>query len=298
MFRKNSNRIRMTRGDRIFNVANNCFIFLLLLVFVYPLLYVISTSFSDGAALVKEGSVNLLPRGFSLEAYKKIFNYQGIGMYFLNTIIYAVGSTVIILFMSVLTAWPLAHPGLPFRKSVMRLFTITMFFGGGLIPYYILMKQLHLMDTRWVAIIPYALNVWNVIVFKTFFQQLPSELEESARLDGANDFTILFKIIVPVSMPIIATFAIFSMVASWNDYFTPLVYMRDIDLHPLQLLLRKLLVQADLAEFYVGDAGSVQLDARPLRCAAIAVSSLPILCIYPFFQKHFAKGVIVGSLKG
>lgn len=290
--------IRLTHGDRTFSVINTCIILLLLVIFIYPLLYVISTSFSDGATLVREGSVSFLPRGFSLEAYRKIFNYKGIGKYFLNTIFYAVGSTVCILFMSVLTAWPLAHRDLPFRKSIMRIFTITMFFGGGLIPYYILIKNIGMMDTPWVAIIPYALNVWNVIVFRTFFSQQPHELEESAHIDGANDFTILFRIIVPISMPIIATFAIFSMVASWNDYFTPLVFMRDIDLHPLQLLLRKLLVQADLTEFYVGDAGSIQLDARPLRCAAITISSLPILCIYPFFQKHFAKGVIVGSLKG
>jgi putative aldouronate transport system permease protein len=295
---KNPNKIRQSRGDRIFNVVNIIIIVLLLVVFLYPMVYVISTSVSVGEKLVKEGSVNILPRGFSLEAYKKIFNYKGIGMYFYNTVFYAVVSTVVILFVSVITAWPLAHPNMPFRKTIMTIFTITMFFGGGLIPYYILIKNINLMNTRWVAVIPYALNVWNVIVFKTFFTGLPKEMEESARIDGANDITILFRIIVPLSKPIIATFAIFSMVASWNDYFTPLVYMRDINLHPIQLLLRKLLVQADMTEFYVGDVGAIQLDARPLRCAAIVVSSLPILTVYPFFQKYFAKGVIVGSIKG
>lgn len=295
---KRRNRIRMSANDRVFSVINTAIILLLLVIFLYPLVYVISTSFSEGALLVRNGSVNLLPRGFSWEAYQKIFHYKGIGKYFLNTIFYSVGSTVCILFISVITAWPLAHRDLPFRKLIMTLFTITMFFGGGLIPYYVLIQKIGLMDTPWVAIIPYALNVWNVIVFRTFFQSQPKDLEDSAKIDGANDFVILFRIIVPISMPIIATFTIFSMVASWNDYFTPLVFMRNIDLHPLQLLLRKLLVQADLTEFYVGDAGSIQLDARPLRCAAIAVSSLPILCIYPLFQKHFAKGVIVGSLKG
>jgi putative aldouronate transport system permease protein len=292
--------MKLTKSDRVFVAANYLLLCLFLVVFLYPIIFVISTSVSDGAQIIIHGNVNILPRGFSTLAYEKVLSMGKIYKYYRNSIVYALGSAIICLFFSSLTAYPLSKSRLPGVKWILKLFTFTLFFGGGLIPFYLLMRQLHFANSWRIMIIPACLNVWNIIIFRTFFRGLPGELEESAYLDGANDFRIFWQIILPLSKPIIATFTIFAIVGAWNDFFTALIYLNNDDLMPLQIYLRRLLIQLDAKDFMVGQEsllGELR-DIRPVRSATIVVSTLPIMMIYPFFQKYFAKGVIVGSLKG
>ena len=271
---------------------------LLSAIFIYPLLNMLALSFSDSQEL-KSLPVYLMPKGFSLESYKALLNDSRTILYYWNTIQYAAVGTVIMLLTTSLMAYPLSIPSMRGRKLVSILLTITMFFGGGLIPYYVTIMQLGMIDSFWVMVIPGAISAYNVIVFKTFFMSIPESLRESAGLDGAGHFRILFQIILPLSKAVIATFALFSIVGYWNDYMTALLYLRDDTKYPIQLLMRRLLVLMDYK-----DASTAQLlkdyraiSSRTTKAAATIITVVPVLCVYPFMQKHFAKGVLVGSIK-
>ena len=258
----------------------------------------LALSFSDSQEL-KSLPVYLMPKGFSLESYKALLNDSRTILYYWNTIQYAAVGTVIMLLTTSLMAYPLSIPSMRGRKLVSILLTITMFFGGGLIPYYVTIMQLGMIDSFWVMVIPGAISAYNVIVFKTFFMSIPESLRESAGLDGAGHFRILFQIILPLSKAVIATFALFSIVGYWNDYMTALLYLRDDTKYPIQLLMRRLLVLMDYK-----DASTAQLlkdyraiSSRTTKAAATIITVVPVLCVYPFMQKHFAKGVLVGSIK-
>ena len=267
-------------------------------IFIYPLLNMLALSFSNSQEL-KSSPVYLWPIGFSLESYKALLSDNRILLYYWNTIKYAAVGTVIMLLCTSLMAYPLSIPSMRGRKLVSILLTITMFFGGGLIPYYVTIMQLGMIDSFWVMVIPGAISAYNVIVFKTFFMSIPESLRESAGLDGAGHFRILFQIILPLSKAVIATFALFSIVGYWNDYMTALLYLRDDTKYPIQLLMRRLLVLMDYK-----DASTAQLlkdyraiSSRTTKAAATIITVVPVLCVYPFMQKHFAKGVLVGSIK-
>ena len=288
----------VTKKVTAFDVVLVILMILLSAIFIYPLLNMLALSFSDSQEL-KSLPVYLMPKGFSLESYKALLNDRRTILYYWNTIQYAAVGTVIMLLTTSLMAYPLSIPSMRGRKLVSILLTITMFFGGGLIPYYVTIMQLGMIDSFWVMVIPGAISAYNVIVFKTFFMSIPESLRESAGLDGAGHFRILFQIILPLSKAVIATFALFSIVGYWNDYMTALLYLRDDTKYPIQLLMRRLLVLMDYK-----DASTAQLlkdyraiSSRTTKAAATIITVVPVLCVYPFMQKHFAKGVLVGSIK-
>lgn len=291
---------RKTLSDWIFSTIVTVFLFVVVVIMLYPFIVTLSTSISESNALNFGGAVYLLPRGFSLAAYDVLLNTPGFFRYYLNTVFYAVSGTVLMLIICCLTAYPLSLKKLPAKKAIMVFLIITFFFNGGLIPYYLWLKAMGLNNNIWVMIIPGMLNVWNIIIFRTFFQQLPYDLVESAHIDGANDLRILRSVIIPMSLPVLATFAIFGLVGVWNDFFTALIFLKDTNLMPLQILLRKILVLADasmISQNGIGGFGEF-LDARPFRAAAVVVTILSIAWVYPFFQRYFAKGMLIGSIKG
>ncbi len=281
-----------------FDVVLVVIMVLLSAMFLYPLLNMLALSFSDSQEL-KSLPVYLWPKGFSLESYKALLGDSRTLLYYWNTVKYASVGTVIMLLTTSLMAYPLSIPALRGRRFVSVLLTITMFFGGGLIPYYVTIMQLGMINTFWVMVIPGAISAYNVIVFKTFFMSIPEALRESASLDGAGHVRILFQIVLPLSKAVLATFALFSIVGYWNDYMTALLYLRDDTKYPIQLLMRRLLVLMDYK-----DASTAQMlkdfqkiSTRTTKAAATIITVVPVLCVYPFMQKHFAKGVLVGSIK-
>ena len=271
---------------------------LLSCIFIYPLLNMLALSFSNSQDL-KSSPVYLWPIGFSLESYKALLNDNRIMLYYWNTIKYAAVGTVIMLLCTSLMAYPLSIRALRGRRLVSILLTITMFFGGGLIPYYVTIMRLGLIDTFWVMVLPGAISAYNVIVFKTFFMSIPEAQSESAFLDGAGHFRVPFQIVLPLSKAVLATFALFSIVGYWNDYMTALLYLRDDTKYPIQLLMRRLLVLMDYKDATTAQLlkDYRQISSRTTKAAATIITVVPILCIYPFMQKHFAKGVLVGSVK-
>ena len=300
---KSRNAVKMLISDRIFMVIVTSILLLVLFLMIYPFWNVFMTSISDQELLRTMGNVSFLPRGFSMEGYRLLFQNNMLLRYYANTVTYALTGTAFLLIVSSLTGYALSVKTFCLRKVMMTLMIITMYVSGGLIPSYLLIRKLGWFDTLWVMTVPGALSVYNCIVFKTFFQQIPDELKEAAFLDGANDLQLLIRIILPLSKALLATFAIFSIVGFWNGWFDALVYLRDTSRYPIQNYLRSLLVNMEtLASDTMSKAASqARMTAqvyRVVRGAAIVVTTLPIMMVYPFFQKYFAKGVIVGSLKG
>lgn len=294
-------KIGESRGDRIFTVCNYIFLSLLVLSVLYPLIYVVSASLSSTTA-VASGRVWLFPVDFSLLGYETIFQYSKVWTGYGNSLFYMVVGTIVNVSLTILAAYPLSRKDFYGRGIFMFLFVFTMMFNGGLIPSYLLVSDLGLINTRWALIIPSALSVFNVIITMSFFKStIPNELLESAQLDGCNDFKFLFKVVLPLSAPIIAVIALFYAVGHWNSYFGALIYLRDESLFPLQLVLRDILVQNTVDPSMMGDATQMANKIglqQLLKYALIVVSSLPVLIIYPFVQKFFVKGVMIGSLKG
>jgi putative aldouronate transport system permease protein len=294
-------KIGETRGDRIFTVCNYIFLSLLVLSVLYPLIYVLSASLSSTNA-VASGRVWLFPVEFSLLGYKTIFEYSKIWTGYGNSLFYMVVGTTVNVVLTILAAYPLSRRDFYGRGIFMFLFVFTMMFNGGLIPNYLLVQDLGLLNSRWALIIPNALSVFNVIITMSFFKStIPNELLESAQLDGCNDFKFLFKVVLPLSAPIIAVISLFYAVGHWNSYFSALIYLRDASLFPLQLILRDILVQNSVDPSMMGDATQLANKIglqQLLKYSLIVVSSLPVLIAYPFVQRFFVKGVMIGSLKG
>ena len=285
----------------MFYSISGIFLALLLLLVAYPLIYVLSASFSSGKA-VSAGRVVLWPVDFSLEGYKAVFNKSDIWPAYLNTILYTVVGTFINVAMVMIAAYPLSRSDLKGRNVVMVLFTFTMFFGGGMIPFYILLTQLHMIDTFWVMVVPGALSVYNMIIARTFIQSsIPGELFEAASIDGCSDTRYFFEILLPLSKAIIAVLALFSAVGHWNSYFNAMMYLNTRSKMPLQIVLREILIMNQIDYSTVGDPELILKMGNlgdVLKYALIVVSTVPILCVYPFVQKYFVKGVMIGSIKG
>lgn len=294
-------KIGESRGDRIFTVCNYIFLSLLVLSVLYPLIYVLSASLSSTNA-VASGRVWLFPVEFSLLGYKTIFEYSKIWTGYGNSLFYMVVGTTVNVVLTILAAYPLSRRDFYGRGIFMFLFVFTMMFNGGLIPNYLLVQDLGLLNSRWALIIPNALSVFNVIITMSFFKStIPNELLESAQLDGCNDFKFLYKVVLPLSAPIIAVISLFYAVGHWNSYFSALIYLRDASLFPLQLILRDILVQNSVDPSMMGDATQLANKIglqQLLKYSLIVVSSLPVLIAYPFVQRFFVKGVMIGSLKG
>jgi len=293
-----------TRADKVFVFFVYVFLILALIITLYPLIYIISASISD-PVYVNSGEMVLFPRGITFAGYELIFGNQDIWRGYLNTIFYTVLGTGINLLVTIPVAYALSRPEFYGKKFFTTFMLITMFIGGGLIPTYMLIVNMGMLDTVWALVLPGATSVFNIVITRTFFQStIPRELEEAAIVDGCSDFYMFIKIILPLSMPIIAVMALFFGVGHWNSWFSALIYLRDRSMFPLQLILREILVLQDMFSMpaMTGDMAEVMHNrmqlAQVIQYGVMIVATLPIIIVYPFLQKYFVKGMMVGSLKG
>ena len=290
-------RIKLSRGDIAFTIFNYTLMALLAFITLYPMYFVAISSISAGT-VVARGGVSFWPVQVTFSSYRSIFADS----YFLrsmgNTVLYTVVGTLTNLLMSVLCAYPLSIKRFSGNKFFTRMVMVTMFFSGGLIPSFLITKSLGLMDSMWALILPGAISTYNMIVIRTFFQGIPLEMRESAHIDGANDLTLLFRIYLPLSLPVLATMTLFYATAHWNSYFQALIYITDKAKYPVQLILRNMLINDQMAEQYAATASEFDIVPVTLKYASIMISTLPILLVYPFVQRYFVKGVMIGSLKG
>lgn len=294
-----NNGIKESVPERMFTGIVTFLLVLIDVVMLYPFIYVFSTAISD-TGQVMAGNVWLYPRGLDLSAVKQIATYPLFARSYLNTVIYTIFGTVVCVFVTCLTAYPLAQAKFKSKGFISAVYVITMFFGGGMIPTFLMYRNLGLVDNRLVMILPGAVSAWNIIICRTFFKGIPVSLNESAYLDGASDWKILWRIIMPLSQPIIATIALFSAVGIWNDFFTGLLFFNDPQKYPLQLVLRMILVNASMSAA-IAEGSFLEFTQKSatlaLKSASILISILPIICVYPFIQKYFVKGVMIGSIK-
>ncbi|GMK42036.1 protein LplC [Paenibacillus sp. CCS19] len=282
-----------------FDVFNYVVLGLFAAAAILPFLYVIAGSFASDAELTKR-AVFLIPETFTLNAYKFIFSTDTIVKSIGVSIYVTTIGTLVNLAFTVTMAYALAKRGLMGRNLVLNLVIFSMLFGGGMIPTYLVIRDLHLLDTYWALMLPGAINAFNLIIVKNFFQELPPELEEAARIDGCSEIGLLLRIVLPLSAPVLATFTLFYAVGHWNDFFSSLLYLNDPQKWPLQVLLRQivLLSQAAAGDMNSMDPNFVKPPEQSIKMAVIVVGTVPILLVYPFLQKHFAKGVLLGSVKG
>lgn len=290
--------MRKSLGESIFDTTNIIFMLLLSTVTLYPLLYVLFASLSDPTYVLQNRGILLYPQGFSLNAYELVFKNPNISQAYLNTLIYVVAGTSINLFLTCLGAYALSRKNVLWKNPIMFLIVFTMFFEGGLIPMYILVGKLGMLDTRLALLIPSAISAYNLIIMRTSFQAIPDSLEESARIDGANDWVILFRIVIPLSLPVIAVMLLFYGVGHWNSWFSAMIYLQDRSLLPLQMILREILILNDSNSMLTGvSIGDKEQIGETIKYATIIISTVPILFLYPFLQKYFVKGVMIGAIK-
>ncbi len=288
-----------TPGGRVFDVFNVVLLGMLGILTVLPFLYIVGNSFATEAEITGRGFF-LVPREFSLSAYEYIFSsstiFRSIGV----SIFVTVAGTLINLFFTMTMAYPLSRSDFWGRSTLMNIVIFSMLFSGGMIPTYLVVRSLGLIDSYWALMLPGAISAFNLIVVKNFFQQMPAGLEEAARIDGCTDLGVLWRIVLPLSKPVIATFALFYAVGHWNNFFSALLYINDSDKWPLQIMLRQivLLSQGTVGDMANMDPNFVQPPEQSIKMAVIVVGTIPILLVYPFLQKHFAKGVMLGSIKG
>lgn len=297
-----SSKIKLYRSpsDRLLLGLTWLFLILLMVVIIIPILFIISSSFSDPSA-VSAGKVFLLPVDFSLAGYEVVFQSPNIVRAFLNSVAYTLVGTTVNVVLTLFAGYPLARTDLKIRKPVLFLFTVTMFFSGGMIPTYMIVSDLGLIDTFWAMIIPSALGVWNVILVKTYIQSsIPAEIFESTSIDGCSDFRYLTSMVIPLSKPIIAVMILMYAVGKWNDFFSALLYLNEKDMQPLQMLLRTILIQNDVSGMTLTLDQQLERQALKnlLQYSLIIVSSVPVMILYPFIQKYFVKGIMMGSIKG
>jgi putative aldouronate transport system permease protein len=298
----------MKNKKNIFDYLNYFILTLFSFSMVYPFIYLISTSISDKQSIA-QGLTKFYPKGINFYAYSVVFSEPKLWTAYMNSAIYAVSASVVMIIITAMVAYPLTQQRMKYKKAISLYYIMTMFLSGGMIPTYLLYRSLGLVDNMLVMILPGALGVFNLMMFRTYFtKSIGFELIESAYIDGARDFYILFKIMIPLSKPIIAALSLFMFVGVWNNFFTPLMYLQNEKLQPLTILLRRLLIQVDYRNLEVQkimDLSTVDelkrkqaLPLQAFRAAAIMVAIFPITIIYPFLQKYFVKGVMIGSLKG
>lgn len=278
-----------------FRLINGIILAMISLMTLYPFLYVIFASFSDPVKLMGNSSLLLKPLGFSLNAYKKVFVNPSIYSGYLNTIFYVAAGTLVNILATCMAAYVLSRKQFMLRRFLTIMFIFTMYFNGGLIPSYLLIKDLGLINSRLSLILPGAVSTFNLMIMITGFEGIPQSLEESARIDGAGDWTILFRIIMPLAKPTIMIILLYYAVGHWNSWFNAMIYLRDADKMPIQIFLRDILTRSQLGAM----TGQTDVEdvGQTIKYATIIVSTVPILCIYPFIQKHFVKGVMIGAVK-
>jgi multiple sugar transport system permease protein/putative aldouronate transport system permease protein len=294
-------KIRLSGGDRIYYTVIHVILTLLLIIVLYPLIFVVSSSFSSPDA-VSAGRVFLWPVDPSLEGYRAVFENGDVVSGYGNTILYTVLGTLINVAVTMVAAYPLSRKNLPGKSFFLFLFTFTMIFSGGMIPTYILIKDLHMINTLWAMVVPGALSVYNLMITRTYLQEsIPGELLEAAQIDGCGDGRYFFSIVLPLSKAIIAVLVLFYAIGHWNAYFNAFLYLNDRKLFPLQLVLREILIANTIDTSTIVDpevAAAKQGMADLLKYSLIIVSTVPVMCLYPFVQKYFVKGVMIGSIKG
>ena len=291
--RKHSGGIRVSASRRAFLAFNTVFLLLICFVMLYPVLYVIAASFSEETAILK-GDVFLLPVRAYTKAYEKVFKYPGLWQSYGNTLLYTFVGTAVNLLLTVFGAWALCQKKLVGRRFLTLMCTFTMFFGGGMIPTFLVVKELKLLNTIWAMVLPGAVSTYNMILMRTFFRQIPESLVEAAELDGCRDFGVLFKIVLPLSLASLMTIGMFYAVSHWNSYFSAVLYLSKPELYPLQIILRQVVLMNEIVE----NASSTEnVMAEGIKYATIVVAMLPMLCVYPFVQRYFVKGVMIGSVK-
>jgi len=291
--------LKRSIGERIFEVFNITLMIFIMIITLYPFYYVVLGSVSNSNLLIAHTGLLLVPQGFSLDAYKVVLKHPMIATGYYNTFIYVTVGTFLNIIMTSLGAYALSKKSFYWKKLIMMAIVFTMFFRGGMIPSFLVVLKLGMMNTRAAIIIPGLINTWNLIIMRTYFQSIPDSLEESAYIDGANDFLILFRIVLPLSLPIVAVMILYYGVGHWNSWFSAMLYLKNKELHPLQLVLREILL-ANVTDPMLGDmlAGERMEIAETIKYATIIVATLPILIVYPFLQKYFVKGMMIGALKG
>jgi putative aldouronate transport system permease protein len=290
----------LSKIDRQILWLNRVIVTFLVVITIVPLIYVLVASFMDPATLINKG-ISFNPKDWTIQGYQRVFADDSILRGFVNSLFYSFSFSLLTVFITMITAYPLSRPNLAGKKIIMTFFVITIFVGGGLIPTYLLVKNLGMLDSVWAIIVPGAINVWNIILARTYFSALPKELSEAATIDGANDLQILFKVMLPLAKPIMFVLFLYAFVGQWNSYFDAMIYIKDPDLQPLQLVLRNILIQNQPSQDMVGAntaMAEMKQIAELIKYATIVISSLPLIIMYPFFQKYFDKGVLVGSVKG
>ena len=291
---------KIKAGDRAFDIINTLLLVFVFLVIFYPLYYVLIASFSD-PDLVLTGKIFLLPKGFQLESYQKVFENSEVMNGYLHTILYAVVGTCINLAVTLSAGYALSRTDLRGKKALTLFFVFTMFFSGGTVPTYMLVRNLKLLNTFWAMVLPNAMSVWNLILCRNFFEgNILKELLEVSQIDGCRNYYFFLKIVLPLSKALIAVMVLFYAVGHWNSYMQPLMYLSDRDKYPLQLVLKNILIssQPDASLAGMTDRAEMYKQTEMLKYALVVVSSVPMIVLYPFVQKYFVQGVMVGSVKG
>lgn len=291
---------RKTKGEALFDLINNIMMLCICFITLYPIWYVLVNAFNNGTDAMR-GGIYWWPRVFSLENFKAVFASPGIMLAMWITVAKTLLGTVLHVFFTAMVAYAFSRKNLIGGKLYILMGTVTLFFGGGLIPTFLLMKDLHLLENFLVYIIPVMFSFFDLIIFMTFFREIPEGLEEAARIDGANDWSIFLRIVLPVSMPVIATIALFHGVYQWNDYFTGMIYINNTDLQPIQTYLFRVVAQSSSSQMMVAVQGSGvtrSVTSQSIKLATMVVTTLPIVFVYPFLQRYFVKGMMIGSIKG
>ena len=292
-------QIQASQSDRVFYAINTLLLLITFLIVAYPIYFVIIASVSNPLA-VNSGQVILAPVGFTLNGYEKILAFSRIWLGYRNTIFYVILGTAIAVVLTVSLAYPLSRKDFRMRNPLMAMVAFTMFFGGGMIPTYLVINQMNLLNTIWAVVLPGAITAQHVIIVRTFFQSIPSEMVEAAAIDGATNFKVFLKIILPLSKAVVAVIVLYVASSLWNGYFGRMIYLTDQNLYPLQLFLRQILLQNDMQGVDISAAAVAeqQETAQLIKYGVIIVSTVPMMILYPFVQKYFVKGVMIGSIKG
>ncbi|MDY6073742.1 MAG: carbohydrate ABC transporter permease [Eubacteriales bacterium] len=292
---------KYSSGDKVFTILLHIFLLLALLIVLLPLMYVVSASFSDPQAVIRN-EVWLFPVRPTLRGYEAVFRNKNILTGFYNSFIYLIVGTTVNIVMTVLCAYPLSRKEFTARNKIAMIFVFTMYFSGGLIPSYMLVKYLGLINTRWAIIIPSAMSTYNMIICRTYFvNSIPDELYEAAQLDGCTPFKYLMKVVIPLSKPILAVLTLYYGIAKWNSYFDAMIYLSNKQYFPLQIILRDILILNDIDYTMITDARAIAAQrglTDLLKYSTIVVASLPVLIMYPFAQKYFVEGIMIGAVKG
>jgi len=285
-------KIKESFGSSLFDVINTVLMILLIIIMVYPLIYVFSASISDNA-MVLSGQVVLWPRSVTLEAYARLVSNPDIWISYWNTIRYTVLQTLLSLIVTSAMAYPLAKKWLPGRRFILMMAAFTLLFSGGMIPTFLVVQNLGLLNTMWAIVLPSLVSTWYLFIMRTFFEALPEELEDAATMDGCGTVQLLIRIILPLSLPVLVSIGLFSAVNQWNSFFDALIYLNERSMYPLQIVLRNIIIAGSNVQ---GEGNTAYIET--LKYAMIMIATVPILCVYPFVQKYFVQGAMIGGVKG